>query len=116
MDLKNFEVYAKAIAPAIRDHVKGSIGVHDKALRNEFAALESRIAKLEAEASAEKSLADYYEGPWQFGTEYSRGCLVTDRGSLWLSLGENEKDTRPGSGPTWRLVSKNGSPPQKGND
>jgi hypothetical protein len=110
MDLKLFGAFAKAVAPVIRSHVKDSVDAHDQALRAEFAALESRIARLEAESSTEKSIADSYDGPWQFGTEYARGRLVTDRGSLWLSLGDNEKNTRPGSGPTWRLVSKNGIP------
>lgn len=110
MDLKLFGAFAKAVAPVIRSHVKDSVDAHDQALRAEFAALESRIARLEAESSTEKSIADSYDGPWQFGTEYARGRLVTDRGSLWLSLGDNEENTRPGSGPTWRLVSKNGIP------
>ena len=52
-----------------------------------------------------------FKGTWNAETEFARGDVATDSGSLWCALVES-KAQRPGSGSTaWRLIAKAGSAP-----
>jgi hypothetical protein len=51
--------------------------------------------------------ADSYKDVYESGTEYVRGDLVTDDGSLWLCKAETTTD-RPGRSAAWRLICKRG--------
>ena len=94
MDVKQFSIIAKVLAPPIR-------------------ALAARLDRLEAAAGLgpeAKNLADAYRGAWKWNDSHSKGTLITDHGSLWLCLKDSGK--RPGESSDWRLVSKGGRPPE----
>ncbi len=84
------------------DFEKFAAGVHDyigKALKP----LVQRIVALEQRET--KTLADSYRGVWLPG-RYTRGCLVTHGGGLWIAV--EDAEGTPGSSTAWRLIVKSG--------
>jgi hypothetical protein len=75
------------------------------------APLVARIAELEAKPSVE------YQGTWKRSQTYQRGHMVSDHGSVWCSL-VNENRSRPGAGNTacWQLAVKHGRDGKDGKD
>ena len=48
-----------------------------------------------------------YVGTWQKAASYSRGDVVTDRGSMWVALTGPAQGSRPGDAPDdWQLSAK----------
>ena len=93
-NLKFMEAVARAVAPPIRK-------------------LAERVDALEALAGIgpeQKTIADCYMGVWKWGSTHKRGHMVTDHGSLWMCI--KDTDGRPNTSRSWRLISKNGKPPE----
>jgi hypothetical protein len=65
-----------------------------------FAALEMRIAELEARP------VPSWAGTHAEGKTYSECAMVTHRGGLWLAT--RATVAPPGSGPDWKLIVKRG--------
>jgi hypothetical protein len=71
--------------------------------QQELKALEARLRVVE-----KRPVGLSYEGVWTSGTEYTKGCFVTDKGSLWACVEDTSK--RPGGGErAWRLAAKRGA-------
>ena len=51
--------------------------------------------------------ADSYRDVFDAATDYAKGDLVTDDGSLWLCKADTTSD-RPGSSSAWKLICKRG--------
>ena len=130
-----------AWTPAAKDAFLGEERRQDEALaaksadRQMLDDLRRRVHRLEAERRAwpaatgeaigrmlsqlEKRLEErieaipalQYRGVFDEAASYRAHSLVTSGGSLWVSLNEIEKGSRPGRHPGWRLVAKSGAAP-----
>ena len=72
-------------------------------------AMERRLAPIREEIKALREgdvVARAYKGLYDPDTEYARGNLLTEAGSLWLCV--HPTKGRPGKSADWRLVIKGG--------
>lgn len=72
-------------------------------------AMERRLAPIREELKALQEgevVARAYKGLYDPETEYARGNLLTEAGSLWLCV--HPTKGRPGKSADWRLVIKGG--------
>jgi hypothetical protein len=92
------EEFGRGVAEAVRGYV-------DRTVNARCAALDAKIAMLEAQIEA-KTMT--YMGVWKDGRIYSRGNVVTYDGSSWHSNDFHNKG-RPGNGSSgWSLMVKHG--------
>ena len=66
--------------------------------------LAERIRELQASVDAFSASTGRYAGVWQRSVDYSRGAMVTDRGTLWFCVKETTE--RPGETDSWQLMVK----------
>jgi len=85
MDTREIELYAKALAPVLHQHILRMI-----------APLEQRIRDLEQAAAKNKPLK--HCGPWKAGTQYTEGCTVDHLGKRWIARAFNSNQ-RPDKAP-----------------
>lgn len=68
--------------------------------------IQTREAKRTEAQAATRAGPTTYQGVWREDGEYSRGNIVTDKGTLWHCEADRVA-TRPGDGPGWKLMHKN---------
>ena len=86
--------FAEMVVTTIRKSLDGPL------VKDRFAALEARIAALEAVP------VPMYRGTHQEGKGYPANSLTTRSGSLWISM--MSTTSVPGTDPSWKLVVKRG--------
>jgi hypothetical protein len=90
------------LADAIGEAIGNTARDIESDFRERHAALEARLARLEAMPRLR------YCGIWKPETTYSAESLTTHSGSLWLARAETSQ--RPGNGVSgWVLIAKRGS-------
>jgi hypothetical protein len=105
---KSFNTYLNVLTQIITNGLVDFVGQGfeqiQKNARTRFLLLEQRVAALEDRS--EKTIADAYRGTWQPQNLYTRGCLVTWSGSLWLCMAAS--DAKPGTNDHWRQITQRG--------